>query len=171
MHKKQYPVQLSARERTALKTMMKRGAHKARELMRVRVLLAVDAGKTDGEISRELDVGRTTPLEIRKRYCDGGLKRALYDAPRSGQPPKLNGHEQAKVTAIACTTPPEGHGRWTLDLLTEKVHQDVKDDVGRSTIHQVLLRNKTKPWREKNVVHSEDRRRIQRTHDGRLRGV
>ncbi len=152
MQQKQYPVRLSARERNTLKVMMKKGTHKARELARARVLLAVDAGKSDAEISQELDLGRTTPLDIRKRYCEGGLNRALYDAPRPGQPPVLNGREAAKVVAIACTTPPEGRKRWTLDLLTEKVGGEIKE-VHRNTIHRILLRNKLKPWREKNVVH------------------
>lgn len=112
-----------------------------------------DKGMPDEAIAAELELCLKTVFNVRQRFHEGGLNRALYDAPRPGQPPKLNGHEEAKVVAIACTAPPEGRKRWTLDLLTERACDDVKD-VGRSTIHHVLLRNHLKPWREKNVVHS-----------------
>lgn len=140
-------------ERDSLKRLLRKGSQKARTIARARILLMSDKGTRDGAIAAELEVSLKTVFNIRQRFHEGGIGRALYDAPRSGQPPVLDGHEEAKVVAIACTTPPEGRKRWTLDLLTDKVCGEVKE-VGRSTIHHVLLRNELKPWREKNVVHS-----------------
>ena len=155
MAAKKYRVNLSNQARDRIRELLRKRATPVRTVTRAKVLLWADAGRTDAQISRKLDCALTTPRDIRKHFHEGGLDRAVYDAPRSGQPPKLNGHEEAKVVAIACTTPPEGRKRWTLDLLTARVGEDIKE-VGRSTIHHVLLRNKLKPWREKNVVHSRD---------------
>ncbi len=150
---KKYCVTLSKQERERIHALLRKRTTPARTVIRAKTLLLADEGKSDKEISEKLECALTTPRDIRKRFCEGRCERALYDAPRPGQPPALDGHEEAKVVAIACTTPPEGRKRWTLDLLTEKVGGDVKD-VSRNTIHRVLLRNELKPWREKNVVHS-----------------
>jgi len=170
MAAKKYCVALSRQERDRIKELLRKRTTPARTVTRARVILLADEGKTDWEISEKLACALTTPRDIRQRCGEGGLDRALYDAPRSGQPLKLNGHEAAQVVAIACTTPPEGRKRWTLDLLTDKVRGEVKE-VGRSTIHRVLLRNELKPWREKNVVHSRDYPRVRAEDDGRAGGL
>jgi putative transposase len=109
--------------------------------------------KINKAISEVLMLAKTTPKDIRRRYCERGLKGALYDAPRPGQPTKFNGKEKAKITAIACTEPKDGYARWTLDLLKEEVEEKLKKTIGRTTIYKVLLANEVKPWREKNMVH------------------
>ena len=47
----------------------------------------------------------------------GGLNRALYEAPRPGQPPKLADNAAAHRVAMACVDAPEGRDPWTLELL------------------------------------------------------
>lgn len=153
MRTKKYPVALLSPERDFLKRLLRKGKQTAWVTTRARVLLMSDKGTRDDVITMELEVSPKTVFNVRQRFYEGGLDRALYDAPRPGQPPKLNGHEEAKVVAIACTTPPEGRNRWTLDLLTTRIRGEIKK-IGRSTVHHVLLKNKLKPWREKNVVHS-----------------
>lgn len=155
MPAKKHHVRLTSGQEKELKRLLRVGKHPSRTIIRARVLLRANDGWTDGRIATALDVSETTPRDIRKRFANGGLDRALYDAPRSGQPEVLSSEEKAKITAIACTDPPDGYGRWTLDLLVERVADTVKD-VGRSTIHRVLLQSDLKPWREKNVVHSND---------------
>ncbi len=157
MPAKQYRVSLKPRERSKLRGIIRKGRERARVITRARILLAADKGKTDGQIARELEVSLTTPRDVRMRYVDGGIERALYDAPRPGQPPKLTGKDKARVCALACTSPPDGYGRWTLDLLTAHSAPKLKHPVCRTAIWKVLLKNELKPWREKNVVHSADR--------------
>lgn len=45
----------------------------------------------------------------------------MKDKERKGRPIKIDGKARAKITALACTTAPEGRARWTLRLLSEKV--------------------------------------------------
>jgi transposase len=149
-----YKVVLTPEEKASLQTIIHKGTAKARTITRVRVLLLVDEGKTDKDIYMLLHTATSTPHDIRKKYHEGKLKRALFDAPRPGKERKLNGKQEARVVAIACSKAPKGYTRWTLDLLTEEVNnQGIV--IGRTPVWKVLLRNKTKPWLKKNVVYSE----------------
>lgn len=153
MAAKTYCIALSNQERDLIRELLRKRTTPTRTATRAKVLILAEEGQTDAQISEKLDCALTTPRDIRKRFCKEGFNRALYDAPRPGQPPKLNGQQQAKVVAIACTTPPPGRNHWTLDLLTDKVCGEIKK-VGRSTVHHILLRNELQPWRKKNVVYS-----------------
>ena len=153
---KKHHVTLTQKEKDTLRVIIKTGSHQARTITRARVLLLSDRGLTNAVIRQQLNVGKTTPWNTIRLYVAGGLDRALYDAPRSGQPAILTAEQKAKITAIACTDPPDGYGRWTLDLLETVVAATVKK-VSRQTVYNVLLASDLKPWREKNVVHPKDR--------------
>lgn len=153
---KKYQVSLKKKEIEKLHSLVKKGKQSARTINRARMLLLSNAGKKDKEIREIQEVSKWTPQNVRKRYCQGGLKRALYDAPRSGQPKITTVEEEAEITAIACTEPDEGYGKWTLDLLCKKVNKKLKKrkkPISRATIHNILLSSDLKPWRKKNVVH------------------
>lgn len=151
--KKIHTIHLSEKEITKLRIIIHKGKENTRVITRSRVLLMAREGKRDSEIYTVLSLSTKTPYEIRKRYHEGGLQKALYDAPRPGQPRKLDGKQEAKVVAIACTKAPKGYAHWTMDLLTEAV-RSAGISIGRTAIWRVLLRNDTKPWRKKNVVYS-----------------
>ena len=150
--KQRYGVDLSTQEVTFLEDICRKGKHNARTIMRCRVLLLVHQGLEDKEICELEHVGRTTPFDIRKRYAEGGLERAVYDAPRPGQPRCLDDKDCAQVLAIACSAPPDGYERWTVRLITEKIRKQTGKTPSQSTIHRVLLQNDVKPWQKKNVV-------------------
>ena len=111
-------------------------------------------GKTDDAISDALHVNPSTPYEIRKRYHLGGLQRALYDGVRPGQKKVFTDQDETTITALACTKAPDGHSRWTLDLLVAHAKDKLNKSIGRNTIWKILLRHKLQPWRKKNVVYS-----------------
>lgn len=150
-----YPIHLPQADNDHLQGIINKGIHNARTITRARVLLMANAGKTDREIYEALKLAVSTPYDIRKRYHEGGVKRALHDLPRPGQSRKLTGAQEAEVIATACSKAPKGHVRWTLNLLTEKLKSKLPVSVCRNTIWKVLLRNKIKPWRKKNVGYSQ----------------
>lgn len=153
--RKIYKVELTEDEDRQLDAVIHKGSGKARTITRARVLKMAYQGKTDKEITMALGMNPSTPYEIRKRYCQGGLKRSLYDAPRPGQKKVFTPFDEAKVTALACTQAPDGHSRWTLDLLQVHAKETLGKSIGRKTIWKILLKNNLKPWRKKNVVHSQ----------------
>lgn len=152
MTAQKYPVVLSKVQTMKLRDILKKGTHPAQVANRARILLKAHAKKPISASAKEIGVVNATVINVKRRFFEEGLERALYDAPRTGQPKILTGGQEAKIVAIACTKAPDGFGKWTLDLLEKKICKDVKV-VGRTTIYNVLLRNKLKPWREKNVVH------------------
>ena len=84
-------------------------------------------------------VGPATVGRVRQRF-----QRALNDLPRPGHRRKLEGKQEAHLVAVACSTPPEGHTRWTLSLLADQaVRLELTDSISRETVRQVL--KKTKP--------------------------
>ena len=66
-------------------------------------------------------VSQGTVSNIKKRYFAGGLREALHDRPRPGRPPKITGDVEAHLIAQVCSEPPEGHERWTLRLLADRL--------------------------------------------------
>lgn len=151
-----FKINLSPQEVTQLQTLIRKGTANARTITRARSLLMSNSGATDKEIYEPLDLSVSTPYDIRKRYHTGGMNRALYDAPRPGQQRKLTAEQEAQVIAIACTKAPKGYARWTISLLTEQVCHTLHVSIGRSAIWHVLLRSHTQPWREKNVVYTQN---------------
>ena len=158
--RKIHKVVLTEDEDQQLEAIIHRGSSKARTITRALLLKMAHQGKTDKEITIALGMNPSTPYEVRKRYCQGGLNRALYDAPRPGQKKVFTAVDEATVTALACTKAPDGHSRWTLDLLTVHAKEKLGKSIGRKTIWKILLKNHFKPWRKKNVVYSQSYSRI-----------
>lgn len=141
MSRKQFLVQLSAHERERLQGIIRSGKHKARKITRCRILLLADGpdGKKDQEIADALNVSLATIFGIRRRFSQEGLESAISERPRSGQPPKFKGRAAAKITAIACSTPPAGQAKWTLRLLADRaVELKIVDSISHQSVSNVL---------------------------------
>jgi transposase len=148
MGKKRYIVTLTVEEREMLQVMIRSGMERARKLTRARILLKVDEGWQDEAISEALDVGVATVERTRQRFVIEGLDAALK-ARRSRRQygRKLDGEQEARLIALTCSSPPEGHGRWSLRLLADKVVElNIADSISHETIRRVLQDIELKPW-------------------------
>lgn len=112
-----YRVELNQEERDQLHKMLSGGRHAARKLKRAQILLAADAGESDEAIAANISVGGSTVYRTKRRFVEGNLELALSEEPRPGATRKLSGKEQALLVATACSSPPQGRARWTLELL------------------------------------------------------
>lgn len=149
MPAKKYHVKLTDKERRELLDLTKKGRNSARILTRARILLLADEGRFDEEIAAHLHSSSPTVARIRKRYCTAGVEAAINEKPRRGATPKLNGRAEATLTAIACSTPPEGYARWTLRLLAGKlVELGLVDSVSHVTVGTVLKKVTSSPGRK-----------------------
>jgi len=117
--KKQH-VKLRKKDRDYLESLLAKGKLSAKMFKRATALLELDRGKTMQAVAETLGVCNITVAAWRDSYKEQGLK-CLEDAPRSGRPIKIDGAQRAKITALACSESPEGHARWSLRLLAEKV--------------------------------------------------
>lgn len=116
--KKQH-VQLTQADREVLETLIRKGQQTAKAYRRAIALLELDRGETYSAVKRMLQVSYPTLLSWASLYKKKGLK-VLEDEPRSGRPIQIDGEQRAKVTALACSEPPEGYARWSLRLLADK---------------------------------------------------
>ncbi len=142
MANKIYVVDLTEKERAFLLDFINRGTQSARKLKRAHILLLADEGKTDGEIAEGLHTSTSTVQRTRRRFVEGGLERALNEAPRPGARKKLDEKGEALLETLAKSEPPEGRKRWTLQLLADRlVELEVVDSISYETVRQVLKKN------------------------------
>jgi transposase len=144
-----YRVELSQTERAELTALLSGGKHAARKLKRAQILLAADAGANDDEIATSVGVGGSTVYRTKRRFVLGNLEAALSEEPRPGADRKLSGKEEALLVATACSSPPKGRARWTLELLAgAMVKLTEHEDLSRETVRRRLAENDLKPWRK-----------------------
>lgn len=118
---KRWVVDLTDEERARLRALTRKGKPAARTVRRAQTLLLADEGRTDEAIAAGLHSGLSTVARTRQRFVEEGLEAALVDRPRPGAAPKLSPKQQAYVVALACTRPPEGRLRWTMQLLADRL--------------------------------------------------
>ena len=156
--KKAFTVKLAEAERRLLEEVVATGSGAARKLARARILLKADQGDegpgwTDERIAEALDVSRTTVERVRKQYARAGLDGALA---RKRPPPRLrkvDGAGEAHLIAAACSTPPDGHKRWTLRLLAGTlVELEQVDAISHETVRQ-MLKKRAQAVAEERLVH------------------
>lgn len=151
-----HTIQLSKKDLVHIQGIIHKGQHRTRTITRARILLLTWNGEGKDAIAAELGIGRSTVQRRRDHDREGRLPRALYDAPRPGQPPKLDDKAEAHLVAIACSDPPKGREHWTLELLQNQMMRDKQvTTISTVCIWNRLTKRGIKPWREKNVVHSD----------------
>ena len=139
MARKAQHVSLTDDELRSLTTLTRRGATSARVQARARILMFLRRGRTPDAVASALQVGVATVFNVKRRYLNEGLTAALHDKPRSGKPASIDGAARAKITALACSTAPDGHARWTLRLLAVKaVELGFVESISHNTVKEVL---------------------------------
>lgn len=142
--RKKYHVTLADTERAELRTLIRKGTTSARTLARARVLLLADEGRTDAQIATHVHVGTTTVERLRQRYVEHGLAATLYDRPRPGGVPKLDGKQEALLVALACSEPPQDRAHWTMQLLADNlVAIGAVDSISDETVRRVLKKTRS----------------------------
>lgn len=150
MSAKKYIVTLSDEERQQLFPFTRKGVYSTRMGTRARILLLADEKRTYENIAMYLHCSPSTVRRICSRYCTDGLSFAIHEQPRSGSPGKITGRFEATLTALACSTPPEGYARWTLRLLADTlVELGYIEAISHTTVGELLDQNDLKPWQKK----------------------
>jgi Homeodomain-like domain len=150
--KKKYPVILSETERDDLKSLITSGSATARKLAHARILLKADEspegdGWVDERIAEAVESSQPTVSRVRKQYCCEGLEAALNRRPPNREyRRKLDGQQEARLVALACSEPPEGHARWSLRLLADKVVElEIVEEVSYQTVRRTLKKTNSSP--------------------------
>jgi len=145
-----YVVELTDEEQAELDELVASGTKLVRKLKRAQTLLAAKEGYTDENIASMVRIGTSTVYRTKRRFVEGGLERALNDDPRPGGSRKLTGKEEALLIATACTKPPSGRAKWTMELLADAFVQITDhSSLSRETVRRRLAENDLKPWQKK----------------------
>ena len=144
--KKKYPVILTDAEREELKSLIAAGTVPARKLTHARILLKADQGPegpawVDERVADAVETSQPTVCRVRKQYFEEGLEAALNRrAPNRHYHRKLDGEQEARLVALACSEPPEGQAHWSLRLLADKMVEleIVDEDISYQTVRRTL---------------------------------
>ena len=147
-----YVVRLTAEERESLEALVKTGTGAADKRTRAQILLKADVGDggpgwTDERIAEAFGVGVSTVHRARQRLVQDGLEVTLARRPsRQARPRKLDGEKEARLIAVACSEAPEGHARWTLRLLADRlVEPEIVDQISDETVRRTLKKTRSSP--------------------------
>jgi hypothetical protein len=148
---KKYKVTLTGDERQQLRDLIAAGKAAAQKLAHARLLLKADAAPggpawTDDRLADAVEVSTDTVARVRQRFVEDGLEAALTrkKAARPPVPPKLDGRAEARLITLACSSPPDGRKRWTMQLLADRlVELEVVDTVSDETVRRVLQKTRS----------------------------
>jgi hypothetical protein len=124
---KKYRVTLTIEERAALELRVRSGKGAARLLNHARILLKADEGDggpglADAEVADACETGLATVARVRQRFVEQGLDAALVPKPTARvYERRLDGAGEARLVKLACSAPPDGRNRWTLQLLADRM--------------------------------------------------
>ena len=143
---RQTELHLTDEDRSVVDEIRSKGVHHSREVARAHVLSCLDRGIPETQILSVLGIGRTALWRTRSAYLQGGVELAVFDVQRSGRPPQYDTDAEARVTALACSTPPAGRQRWTLVELERLARQEPSlSHVSRETVRRMLKKTISNP--------------------------
>jgi transposase len=139
---KKYRVTLTSEEREALILLIQKGTVGVRKLTRAHILLLADEGESDEAIAEALHTSLSTVQRTRQRFVEEGFDVALHERRRPGKKRLLQGRTEAFLVALACSDPPSGRKRWTMQLLADRlieltVVEAISDETVRRTLKKI----------------------------------
>ena len=146
-----YAIELTEEERSELVRIATTGRGPVADARRASVLLAVDRGPfadlrwTDAKAAEAYRVTEQTVRNVKRRCCEEGPLAAVGRRPRKKPGNvKIDGEAEAKIVAMTCTDPPEGHARWTLRLIAEQsVVRGYVESISHVAIGDMLKKTKS----------------------------
>lgn len=143
---RQTELHLTEEDRSAIDEIRSKGVHHSREVNRAHVLSCLDRRIPEAQILSVLGIGRTALWRTRSAYLQGGVDLAVFDVERSGRPPQYDTDVEARVTALACSAPPEGRQRWTIVELERAARQEPGlGNLSRETVRRMLKKTTSSP--------------------------
>jgi hypothetical protein len=139
MARKEKVIKLTETERIDLQCILNNQTHKLRKIIRVKTLLLIDSKKTKAEIMKDLGISSNQYHLIKRRFFQGGIKAAIEELPRSGQPLKLTENLEINIISIVRSKPPSGSNRWTLQLIKEQL-EAINETLCKESIRKVLVK-------------------------------
>ena len=143
-----YKVTLSDEERGMLQSLIQKGG-KGYRIRHAQILLKLDRipENMDWTYDRITDAYksvRSTIASIAKRFVFEGLDAALGRKKHNNYRRKVTGEVEAKICMIACSDPPDGRSRWTMQMIADELMRlEVVDYITDSTVCEVMKKTRS----------------------------
>lgn len=161
---RQTELHLTDEDRSGIESIRSKGVYHSREINRAHVLSCLDRGIPEAQIMSVLGIGRTAVWRTRSAYLQGGVELAIFDVARSGRPAQYDTDAEARVTALACSAPPEGRQRWTLVELERATRQEQGlGGLSRETVRR-MLKKRPQTLAPADVVRRNADREVLQSH-------
>lgn len=157
MEKRNTKITLSSKEKEYLEIQTRARTIQAQTVTRAKVLLLRSEGNTIEYISDKLDINRNSVILCLKKYLEGGVKNALYDAPGRGRNPEITDDEKSWIISVACQKPADlGYSAetWTYVRLTKHINENAESagfprlsTIAKATVNRVLKSADIKPYK------------------------
>jgi len=147
IHMPRYNVTLTEEERHKLELLVQKGG-KGYRIKHAQILLKLDKipenqGWTYDLIKSAYKATHATIAGIAKRFVFEGMESALGRKKRTDYPRKVTGEVEARICAIACSEPPEGRSRWTMQMIADElIRLEVVDYITDTTVCDVMKKTK-----------------------------
>ena len=152
MPAKRYRVRLTNEERDELTALVNRGKGSARRMRRARILLMADeeqagGGWKDADIAKALGAHQRTVERIREKCVEEGIEAALnHTRPKRSRSKRLDGAAEARLVKLACSAPPDGYDRWSMQMLADRlIELEFVESVSRETVRTTLNKMNLSP--------------------------
>ena len=144
---KRYRVTLTDEELATLDGILHKGKHGAQKRNRAQALLLAHQGWVDAKIAEAVRITTRAVENLRQRFVEEGFETTLFGKPRGHRERSLDGRAEAHLVALACSTKPAGHKRWTLRLLRDRLVADLEEleSVSHETVRQTLKKMNSSP--------------------------
>ncbi len=156
-----YAVDLTDTERAALREIISKNKAKRSTIISAYILRKADrsCGWTNADIASAYEVSTKKVEQLKKRFVEEGFEAALSRKPVTNvHRRKITGDEEAHLIALCCSQAPEGHERWTLRMLADKmVELDIIASISHETVRRTLKKMNLNPGKRKNGVFRQSK--------------
>ena len=166
MGRKSSIINLTAEEREYLKMKTRARTIQAQIVCRARILLLKADGCSIDNIADKVGVNRKSVMLCLKKYAEGGVDNALFDAPGRGRNAEITDDEKSWIINIACQKPTDfGYAAetWTYAKLTSHINKSAEaagyirlSTIHKSTVHSILDKAEIKPFKIKYYCENRD---------------
>ena len=166
MGRKASSITLTAEDRNYLETQTRARTIQAQTVNRARILLLKADGCSLDDIADKVGINRKSVMLCLKKYADGGVENALFDAPGRGRNAEITDEEKAWIINIACQKPKDlGYSAetWTYARLTSHINKSAEaagfirlSTIHKSTVHKILDDAEIKPFRIRYYCEKRD---------------
>ena len=133
-----------------LQHLVRAGSTPQKVALRARILLGAAEGRSNYQLSEELNVSRPTILLWRQRYLDAGLAGVLRDAPRPGRRKMLTANQVDAIVHATLHTMPRDATQWSVRSMAKA------QGVSAAMVHRIWRAHRLQPHRSEHFKLSRD---------------